>query len=289
MNVGSISSVSNTELFKIISGYNVTKGTDNKELHGDVNSSSGLSNKKIYYNASLSCGTSSSVKSTNNTSLNTDKNHDTLELEFTSKCYDEFFSDDSMDIDVYMRFGKWEDDGTGVTEDTKSLAQQISSIGQRVDVAFKNGQLNQEDYDTLNSALNDYALNAYDELQTAYANQSASIEFNKMLNEGLFDGMDEADITSTFQEMRESSIKKATTSDEYTAGLSAFLTMIKKMRSEPNENNTTVAETNYQELSDTISDMQEKTLAKINSTLNEDTNNVNLSLDLIGLNLDVQA
>lgn len=65
--------------------------------------------------------------------------------------------------------------------------------------------------------------------------------------------------------------------------------MIKKMRSEPNENNTTVAETNYQELSDTISDMQEKTLAKINSTLNEDTNNVNLSLDLIGLNLDVQA
>ncbi len=194
-----------------------------------------------------------------------------------------------MDINVYMRFGKWEDTGAGIIVNNDSLAKQISSIGQRVDVAFKNGQLCQEDYDTLNSALNDYALNAYDELQTVYANQSASISFNKMLREGLFDGMTEDDMSGILQEMRQSAKEKVTTSDEYKAGLSAFLNMIKKMSSEPTENNTKVAETNYQELSDTISDMQEKTLAIINSAFNEDTNNVNLSLDLIGSELDVQA
>ena len=281
MNVGSITSVSNADLFKIISGYdNVKTVNDNKKISNDIDSTSNLSNEDLYSNL---------LKYSNETTSKTNNNYDTLELEFSSDCYDKFINDDNMDINVYMRFGKWENDGTGITEDTKSLAQQISSIGQRVDAAFKNGQLNQEDYDTLNSSLNEYALNAYDELQTVYANQKASYEFSKMLTEGLFDGMDEDDVTSAFQEMKESAKEKVTTSDEYKAGLSAFLNMIKKMRSEPNENNTTVAETNYQELSDTIFDMQEKTLAKINSTLNEDTNNVKLSLDLTGSNLDVQA
>ena len=194
-----------------------------------------------------------------------------------------------MDINVYMRFGKWEDTGAGIIVNNDSLAKQISSIGQRVDAAFKNGQLCQEDYDSLNSALNDYALNAYDELQTVYSNQSASIEFNNMLRGGLFDGMSEDDMSGILQEMKQSAKEKLTTSDEYKAGLSAFLNMIKKMSSEPNENNTKVTETNYQELSDSISDMQEKTLAIINSALNEDVNNTNLSLDLIGSEFDVQA
>lgn len=280
MNVGSISSVSNTELFKIISGYNVKEVDDNAEIRDEINGDSNISNKKIYNNL---------LKYSNETSSKAKTNHDTLELEFSSNCYNRFINDDNMDINVYMRFGKWEDTGAGIIVNNDSLAKQISSIGQRVDVAFKNGQLCQEDYDTLNSALNDYALNAYDELQTVYANQSASISFNKMLREGLFDGMTEDDMSGILQEMRQSAKEKVTTSDEYKAGLSAFLNMIKKMSSEPTENNTKVAETNYQELSDTISDMQEKTLAIINSAFNEDTNNVNLSLDLIGSELDVQA
>ena len=46
MNVGSISSVSNTELFKIISGYNVKEVNDNSEVRDEINSDSDLSNKK---------------------------------------------------------------------------------------------------------------------------------------------------------------------------------------------------------------------------------------------------
>lgn len=281
MNVGSITSVSNADLFKIISGYdNVKTVNDNKKISNDTDSTSNLSNEDLYSNL---------LKYSNETTSKTNNNYDTLELEFSSDCYDKFINDNNIDINVYMRFGKWEDDGTGVTEDTKSLAQQISSIGHRVDSAFKNGQLNQEDYDALNSSLNEYALNAYNELQSSYASQSAHAKAYEMRLQGLFDGMSNDEVQNVYKGIKESSIKKATTSDEYKAGLSAFLIMIEKMRSEPNENNTTVAETNYQELSDTISDMQEKTLAKINSTLNEDTNNVNLSLDLIGSSLDVQA
>ncbi len=46
MNVGSISSVSNTELFKIISGYNVKEVDDNAEIRDEINGDSNISNKK---------------------------------------------------------------------------------------------------------------------------------------------------------------------------------------------------------------------------------------------------